>query len=77
MLFRSPKDRIVSTTTGVETDDVGLIEVNEVGETTREGVFSAGDVVKGSWNVVQTVKDAKHVAAAIDEYLTKKRAETN
>ncbi len=74
---QGPKDRIVSTTTGVGTDDVGLIEVNEVGETTREGVFSAGDVVKGSWNVVQTVKDAKHVAAAIDEYLTKKRTKTN
>ncbi len=40
----------------------GLVEVDESGATTRQGVFSGGDVVLGPWNVVQAVKDAKKVA---------------
>ena len=43
--------------------------------TSKEGVFSGGDVVLGPWNVIQTVKNSKSVAAAMDAYLTKKREE--
>ncbi|MCH3959153.1 MAG: NAD(P)-dependent oxidoreductase [Selenomonas sp.] len=68
-----PKDKIVRTTTGIETNNKGLVEVDETGATTREGVFSGGDVVLGPWNVVQAVKDAKKVADTMDAYLTKKR----
>ena len=70
---QQPKDKIVRTTTGIETNNKGLVEVDETGATTREGVFSGGDVVLGPWNVVQAVKDAKKVADSMDEYLTKKR----
>lgn len=70
---QGPKDRIVSSTTGLETTERGLMEVDEDGRTTREGIFSAGDVVLGPWNVVQSVKAAKRTAAAIDQYLTQKR----
>ena len=68
-----PKDKIVRTTTGIETNNKGLVEVDESGATTREGVFSGGDVVLGPWNVVQAVKDAKKVADTMDAYLTRKR----
>ena len=70
---QGPKDKIVRSTTGLEVNERGLVEVDENGATTREGVFSGGDVVLGPANVVQVVKDAKHVAAAMDAYLTKKR----
>ncbi len=67
------KDRIVRTTTGVDTDKKGLVVVDENGMTTREGVFSAGDVVHGADTVVRAVRGGKIVAEAIDAYLTKKR----
>ena len=67
-----PKDKIVRTTKGVQVNERGLIEVDEQGQTTREGVFSGGDVVMGPYNVVLAVKDAKHVAEAIEAYLQKK-----
>ena len=67
------KDRIVRTTTGVDTDKKGLVIVDENGMTTREGVFSAGDVVHGADTVVRAVRGGKIVAESIDAYLTKKR----
>lgn len=67
------KDRIVRTTTGVETDKKGLVVVDEYGMTTREGVFSAGDVVHGADTVVRAVRGGKIVADSIDAYLAKKR----
>lgn len=55
---QAPKDKIVRTTTGLEVDNRGLVEVDENGATTREGVFSGGDVVLGPANVVEVVGDA-------------------
>ena len=72
---QDPKDKIVRTTTGIETNEKGLVEVDETGATTRPGVFSGGDVVLGPCNVVQVVNDAKHVAEAMDAYLREKRGE--
>ena len=71
------KDKIVRTTTGVHVTDRGLIEVDEDGRTTREGVFSGGDVVLGPRTVVLAVKDAKHVADAMIKYLEEKAAREN
>ena len=73
---QAAKDKIVRTTTGITLNEKGLVKVDENGMTEREGVFSGGDVVLGPWNVVQVVKDAKHVADAIIAYL-KKRNEQN
>lgn len=69
------KDKIVRTTTGVHVTDRGLMEVDDDGRTTREGVFSGGDVVLGPRTVVLAVKNAKHVAEAMAQYLEKKAAE--
>jgi len=72
-ISQGPKDKIVNTTHDLKVDDNGLIVVDEDGRTTREGVFSSGDVVIGAKNVVLAVKYSKIVAKAMDEYLTAKR----
>lgn len=69
-----PKDKIARTTHGLETNERGLIEVDENGQTTREGVFSGGDVVTGASRVVLAVRNAKKVAAAMERYLEEKAA---
>ena len=68
------KDKLVNTTSGLDITDRGLMEVDENGQTTRPGIFSGGDVVSGPWNVVQAVKDAKHVAQGMMEYLEAKKS---
>lgn len=70
---QTTKSKIVNTTTGLDLNDKGLIAVHGNGETSRAGVFSGGDVVLGPWNVIQTVKNSKLVAEAMDRYLTAKR----
>ena len=72
-ISQGPKDKIVNTTHDLTVDKNGLIVVDENGRTTREGVFSSGDVVIGAKNVVLAVKYSKIVAKAMDEYLTAKR----
>ena len=64
-----PKDKLVNTTSGLDVNDKGLVAVDEHGQTTRPGIFSAGDVVTGPWNVVEAAKAAKKVAEQMDAYL--------
>lgn len=65
---------IITTTPGLETDKWGLLTVDpETGRTSRPGVFAGGDNVRGPDLVVDAVVDAKRAAAAIDEYLRRKR----
>ena len=66
---QGPKDKIVNTTKGIETNEKGLVNINEEGETTREGVFAAGDVTRGARTVVEAVKYSKEVADAMDAYM--------
>lgn len=68
-ISQGPKDRIVTTTTGLEVNDKGLLVTNTFGETTRDGIFAAGDVVLGAKTVVQAVNYSKQVADAMDEYM--------
>jgi NADPH-dependent glutamate synthase beta subunit-like oxidoreductase len=42
---------------------------DEVGRTTREGIFASGDVVTGAKTVAEAVSFSKQSAAAIMEYL--------
>ena len=69
------KDKLSSTTIGLDSNERGLLEVDEDGRTTRAGVFAGGDVTLGPWNVVQAVKSAKHVAEAMADYLKEKARE--
>lgn len=66
---QGPRNRIVSTTTGLDVTEHGLLVTNTFGKTTRDGIFAAGDVVLGAKTVVEAVNYSKQVAKAMDEYL--------
>ncbi|MGC4017787.1 MAG: NAD(P)-dependent oxidoreductase [Muricomes sp.] len=66
---QGPKNRLVSTTEGLKATDKGLLETNDEGETTREGIFAAGDVVLGAKTVVEAAAYSKIVAQAMDDYM--------
>ncbi|MDI9218063.1 NAD(P)-dependent oxidoreductase [Clostridium tertium] len=70
---QSPKNNIVSNTTGLETNKWGLLLTDEVGHTTRDGVFASGDVVTGAKTVVRAASHAKIVAEEIEKYILKNR----
>ena len=71
-ISQGPRSVIVSSTTGIEVQDNGLVVTDNFGRTTREGVFASGDVVTGAKTVVEAVRISSQVADAIDEYLSKK-----
>ncbi len=62
-------NRLTSTTEGLEADKRGLLIADEQGHTTREGVFTSGDVVSGAKTVVEAVAASKKTAEAMHEYL--------
>ncbi len=66
---QGPRSNIVSNTIGINVNGIGLVEVDEFGRTTRNGVFASGDVVTGAKTVVEAVRVSKKVAQAIDEYV--------
>ncbi len=68
-ISQGPKDKIVSTTGGIQTVHGGLVVTDDSGHTTREGVFASGDVVAGARTVVEAVAYSKKVAQAMDEYM--------
>lgn len=71
-----PAKRIVSTTTGIATDEhTGRIVVKEkpCGMTSRVGVFASGDVVHGPSTVVVAMREAKKVAQGIAAYVEAKK----
>lgn len=70
-ISQGPKDKIVSTTKGIDVNKRGLIVTNECGETSRPGIFASGDVVNGAKTVVEAVYYSKMVAEAMDEYMSK------
>lgn len=70
---QSPRNNIVANNKGIETNKYGLVVTDELGYTTREGIFASGDVVTGAATVVEAVNYAKTVAQSIDEYCTQLR----
>ena len=70
-----PNPIVASTTPGMDTDKRGhIIAHEETGATTKEGVFAGGDIVTGAATVILAMGAGKKAAAAIDEYLKKKRS---
>jgi NADPH-dependent glutamate synthase beta subunit-like oxidoreductase len=56
----------------VDIDDKKLIKADsETGQTSVDGIFAGGDIVRGPALVVQAVQDGKVAAAAIKDYLGK------
>ena len=70
-ISQGPRNVIVSSTTGLEVDDKGLLCANEYGNTSRQGVFASGDVVNGARTVVEAVAHSKIVAETMHEYMQK------
>ncbi|MGL5766699.1 MAG: NAD(P)-dependent oxidoreductase [Sarcina sp.] len=55
--------------TDLKFNDYGLLEVDENGKTSIDGIFAAGDIVTGAKTVVHAVEASKSVAKNIDEYI--------
>ena len=68
-ISQGPRNRLVSTTQGLEANARGLLMADEYGRTTRPGVFASGDVVAGARTVVEAVARSKQVAEAMDAYM--------
>lgn len=66
---QGPKNKIVSTTQGIDVNEQGLLVTDPCGMTTRKGIFACGDVVHGAKTVVEAVKYAKLVAQTMDDYM--------
>ena len=62
-------DNRLMKTLGVATNPDGTVEVNENGETSRPGLFAAGDVISGGATVVQAIAEGCKVSTSIDQYL--------
>lgn len=70
---QSPRNNIVSNTTGLETNRWGLLVTDKCGHTTRKGVFASGDVVTGAKTVVEAASHAKIVAEEIEKYIIEEK----
>jgi len=68
-ISQGPRSFIVDSTKGIGVDKKGLVQVAEGGQTSRAGVFAAGDVATGAKTVVEAMQQAKITAMQIDEYV--------
>lgn len=68
-ISQGPRNVIVSSTTGLEVDDKGLLRADKYGNTSRQGVFASGDVVNGARTVVDAVAHSKIVAETMHNYM--------
>ena len=68
-ISQGPRNRLITTTEGLESNEWGLLKVDENGTTSYPGVFAAGDVVLGAKTVVAAVNQAKQVAQTMHEYM--------
>ena len=71
-LGTSPNPLIASTTGGLNINRRGCIEADEMGTTSREGVFAGGDAVTGAATVILAMGAGRKAAKAIDEYIRSK-----
>ena len=71
-ISQGPKSKLVNTTEGLKATRNGLLQTDEQGETTVEGIFASGDVVLGAKTVVEAVAYSKTVADAMDAYMKEK-----
>ncbi len=68
-ISQGPCTTITETTDGLKVSPRGLFVTDEVGRTTRPGIFASGDAVKGARTVVEAVAYSKKVAEAMHEYM--------
>jgi glutamate synthase (NADPH) small chain len=70
---QKPNPIIQATTKGLNTGNRGTVIVGERQETSREGIYAGGDLARGGATVILAMRDGRTAAAAMHEYLTKKR----
>jgi glutamate synthase (NADPH/NADH) small chain len=68
-ISQGPRNVIVSSTTGLEVNDNGLLRADKFGNTSRAGIFASGDVVNGARTVVEAVAHSKIVAEEMHRYM--------
>ena len=68
-ISQGPRNVIVSTTTGLDVNKIGLLEADQFGNTSRKGIFASGDVVNGARTVVEAVSHSKIVAETMHKYI--------
>ena len=68
-ISQRPCTTITETTEGLKVNPRGLFVTDEVGRTSRPGIFASGDAVKGARTVVEAVAYSKKVAEAMHEYM--------
>ncbi len=68
-ISQGPQNVIVNSTTGLITNSKGLLQTDEYGNTSRQGVFASGDVVLGAKTVVEAVAYSKTVAESMHKYM--------
>lgn len=68
----SPNPLIKATTVGLDVNPHGGIVTDEMGRTSRPGVFAGGDAVTGAATVIKAMGAGKNAAKAIDEYIRNK-----
>lgn len=69
-LGTSPNPLISSTTKGLETNRRKCIVADEIGQTSRKGVFAGGDAVTGAATVILAMEAGRAGAKGIHEYLS-------
>ncbi len=62
---------------GLDFNQWKLLEVDENGQTSIDGVFAAGDIVSGAKTVVEAVNNSKIVAENIHKYINNKQNNVN
>ena len=60
---------ILNTAKGLERGSNGILAVDEDGNTSRPGVFAAGDIAHGARTVVEAVAAGKRVAETMHKYM--------
>ena len=68
-ISQGPCTTLTDSTTGLAVSPSGLFATDEVGRTSRPGIFAAGDAVRGASTVVAAVAYSKKVAEAMHEYM--------
>ena len=68
-ISQGPRNVIAKATKGLDVNDRGLLVADELGYTSRPGVFGSGDVVNGSRTVVEAVAHSKIVAETMHRYI--------
>ena len=72
----SAQPLIRMTTPDLEFNERGYIVVDpETGATSKEGVYAGGDIVTGAATVILAMGAGRRAAAAIHEYLMRKKAQ--